>query len=88
MSVCPYICPCVCVGARFSCGRSVRSVVGVQSVVRSIPYGGPIDLFLIPASAPWLGDIGRRKEMFYLMTHSTHFIYGYMASDYVKVPLR
>ena len=22
-----------------------------------------------------------RKEMFYLMTHSTHFIYGYIASD-------
>ena len=22
-----------------------------------------------------------RKEMFYLMTHSTHFIYCYMASD-------
>ena len=22
-----------------------------------------------------------RKEMFYLRTHSTHFIYGYMASD-------
>ena len=22
-----------------------------------------------------------RKEMYYLMTHSTHFIYGYMASD-------
>ena len=22
-----------------------------------------------------------RKEMFYLKTHSTHFIYGYMASD-------
>ena len=21
------------------------------------------------------------KEMFYLTTHSTHFIYGYMASD-------
>ena len=21
------------------------------------------------------------EEMFYLMTHSTHFIYGYMASD-------
>ena len=28
----------------------------------------------------WL--IGRReREMFYLTTHSTHFIYGYMASD-------
>ena len=24
---------------------------------------------------------GPRKEMFYLTTHSTHFIYGYMASD-------
>ena len=24
-----------------------------------------------------------RKEMFYLTTHSTHFIYGYMASDMV-----
>ena len=24
---------------------------------------------------------GMRKEMFYLMTHSKHFIYGYMASD-------
>ena len=23
----------------------------------------------------------RREEMFYLTTHSTHFIYGYMASD-------
>ena len=22
-----------------------------------------------------------RKEIFYLMTHSTHFIYGYMVSD-------
>ena len=22
-----------------------------------------------------------RKEMFYLTTHSTHFIYGYMALD-------
>ena len=25
-----------------------------------------------------------KKEMFYLMTHSTHFIYSYMASDMVK----
>ena len=25
-----------------------------------------------------------KKEMFYLTTHSTHFIYGYMASDIVK----
>ena len=24
----------------------------------------------------------REREMFYLTTHSTHFIYGYMASGY------
>ena len=28
-----------------------------------------------------LGDNRKGKEMLYLMTHSTHFIYGYMASD-------
>ena len=28
-----------------------------------------------------LNDHSDRKEMFYLTTHSTHFIYGYMASD-------
>ena len=28
-----------------------------------------------------------RKEMFYLMTHSTHFIYGYMASDKSTTPI-
>ena len=26
-----------------------------------------------------------KKEMFYLMMHSTHCIYSYMASDMVKV---
>ena len=26
-------------------------------------------------------EIHERKKMFYLMMHSTHFIYGYMASD-------
>ena len=28
-----------------------------------------------------VGEEERKKEMFYLTTHSTHFIYGYMASD-------
>ena len=27
------------------------------------------------------GPLNRKKERFYLTTHSTHFIYGYMASD-------
>ena len=33
----------------------------------------------VGAYEPSLDD--RRKEMFYLTTHSTHFIYGYIASD-------
>ena len=28
-----------------------------------------------------IGKHEGRKEIFYLTTHSTHFIYGYMASD-------
>ena len=28
-----------------------------------------------------LGPVTGRKEIFYLTMHSTHFIYGYMASD-------
>ena len=32
----------------------------------------------------WYPVTIRRNEMFYLMTHSTHFIYGFMASDMVK----
>ena len=27
------------------------------------------------------------EELFYLTTHSTHFIYGYMASVHIKEPL-
>ena len=29
----------------------------------------------------YTGSVGREREIFYLTTHSTHFIYGYMASD-------
>ena len=32
----------------------------------------------------WSISDHRRKEMSYLTTDSTHFIYGYMASDIVK----
>ena len=43
--------------------------------------------FVRPVVEHWLErEINRmrRKEMFYLTTHSTHFIYSYMASDMVK----
>ena len=37
---------------------------------------------LHPAILKFLeSDTEREREMFYLTTHSTHFIYGYMASD-------
>ena len=38
-------------------------------------YGGPFCQTLVQ------GNIYIEREMFYLTTHSTHFIYGYMASD-------
>ena len=42
-------------------------------VTRSLPAGGP-------------GGTGvGRKEMFYLMTHSTHFIYSYMVVDFIFI---
>ena len=37
-------------------------------------------LFRSPSSGP-IREREREREMFYLTTHSTHFIYGYMASD-------
>ena len=39
--------------------------------------------FLPLSESPMAMTSGKegRKEMFYLTTHSTHFIYGYMASD-------
>ena len=38
----------------------------------------------LPPSLLWIylvSRLVREREMFYLTTHSTHFIYGYMASD-------
>ena len=32
-------------------------------------------------TASWSILVRERKEVFYLTTHSTHFIYGYMTSD-------
>ena len=46
------------------------------------PLSSSIDT-CIPGSRFRASDtsVEGRKEMFYLTTHSTHFIYGYMASD-------
>ena len=55
-------------------------------IVRLISLGAITELFLVPQlvyQKPCeIGHITEReREMFYLTTHSTHFIYGYMASD-------
>ena len=52
-------------------GRSCGSTV--LAVVASLTGNAVIDACTVSAE--------RRKEMFYLTMHSTHFIYGYMASD-------
>ena len=45
----------------------------------------PILITLFMAFNKWLTTCTiREREMFYLTTHSTHFIHGYMASDMVK----
>ena len=49
----------------------------VRWVVRSILH--EVDLLSSFSFQPVLHE--REREMFYLTTHSTHFIYGYMASD-------
>ena len=40
-----------------------------------------IRLFAVSISSLVHAMVVREREMFYLTTHSTHFIYGYMASD-------
>ena len=56
-----------------------------------ISKGSQSVLDIIPATVltPQLKE-GRKegRTCFYLMMHSTHFIYGYMASDICKGPLR
>ena len=42
-----------------------------------------LDVYVVVSSYKLIGNIYNKRErkMFYLTTHSTHFIYGYMASD-------
>ena len=50
----------------------------------SLPHYAPVGVFYRPLREDVVGGLyNRRKkrEMFYLTTHSTHFIYSYMASD-------
>ena len=53
-----------------------------REIAQWVHHEGSIRWPITPWATPHSQlSIGRRKEMFYLTTHSTHFIYGYMASD-------
>ena len=56
--------------------RSYISLLGTRNSSMGPPYEGKLHH---RKSRPKF--MPRRKKMFYLTTHSTHFIYGYMASD-------
>ena len=54
----------------------LRTILIVRERERNVLFNDALNTFYL--------RLYGRKEMFYLMTHSTHFIYGYMASDMVK----
>ena len=60
-----------------SCSSSANESVLVKSPPASRLHTPPM---ACTPTQPEHGETGR-KEMFYLTTHSTHFIYGYMTSD-------
>ena len=55
---------------------------GIRGLFNQVYFKGPDDRCVSLLQASRKDDnMEGRKEMFYLTTHSTHFIYGYMASD-------
>ena len=61
--------------------------VGCCRITKCSPWSGSSKIsFLLSGPFPYVHITENKmywkgKEMFYLTTHSTHFIYGYMASD-------
>ena len=58
----------------------------LKSFFVSLDTSGPPWMSVTEGAIPddralWIIRSEGRKGMFYLTTHSTHFIYGYMASD-------
>ena len=69
-----YTCRGALAGTRYSSMGPLHE----GSIRRPIaPWANALPLSYVPL----LGEREREREMFYLTMHSTHFIYGYMASD-------
>ena len=67
--------------------HSTHFIYGYMERERNVLFNNALNTFYL-----WLYGVGHmvkdhsdsvrgRKETFYLTTHSTHFIYGYMVSD-------
>ena len=52
-----------------------------EACLRSIPDNGSLHININKKDLSASLNTRVEREMFYLTTHSTHFIYGYMASD-------
>ena len=65
----------------FTTSRRPSHTIDVRQdrIPSSLPSNGNICVYINYVYQSWIEHPGR-KEMFYLTTHSTHFIYGYMAS--------
>ena len=81
--VCFYVSVCVCVCVLFVC----KSVLGVSESgsVNCVLCVRVFCVFLLHCHVCWIECLTTpqygRKKMFYLMTHSILYIYGYMAWD-------
>ena len=72
------MCVCVCVVSHLRC-TDVQPSSDVQNESGYKWSFHRLHVYLVSMYISFSTE--GRKEMFYLTTHSTHFIYGYMASD-------
>ena len=81
----PEVCPVCSVwsGGRRTCRHTWSVCPSCGSSSRRLRAGRPGTAGGTPRAAQtcWSQPANREREMSYLTTHSTHFIYGYMASD-------
>ena len=55
--------------------------LAIAALLPAVPVSPVAHVLAVVQKQRASGRSATRKEMFYLTTHSTHFIYGYMASD-------
>ena len=67
--------------ARCAAGTAVLFHVNRRLPKRALIASLPENSTQLPVKMVSFIKTEREREMFYLTTHSTHFIYGYMASD-------